>query len=114
MDLFDLLTTLVVACVFAIPLGVSVWALLDAARRPQWAWALAGRSQVAWMAGILFGVGISFAIAGAVTGGILGERLTRPEGADAQKIRDAHQVRVDKQLTMIDRQLEALGYEATS
>jgi hypothetical protein len=33
-----------------------VWALLDAARRPQWAWALAGRSQTGWMAGILFGV----------------------------------------------------------
>jgi hypothetical protein len=31
-----------------------VWALLDAARRPQWAWALAGRRQVVWMAGIMF------------------------------------------------------------
>jgi hypothetical protein len=39
----------------SVPLGVSMWALLDAARRPQWAWALAGRSQVAWMGGILFG-----------------------------------------------------------
>jgi hypothetical protein len=39
----------------SLPLATSVWALLDAARRPQWAWALAGRSQVAWMGGILFG-----------------------------------------------------------
>ena len=38
----------------AIPLSLTVWALLDAARRPQWAWALAGRRQVVWMAGIMF------------------------------------------------------------
>ena len=39
-----------------IPLGISVWALLDAAHRPEWAWALAGRRRVAWMAAIMFGV----------------------------------------------------------
>ena len=39
-----------------IPLGLSVWALLDAARRPQWAWSLAERNQVLWMAVILGGV----------------------------------------------------------
>ena len=39
-----------------IPLGISVWALLDAARRPEWAWALAGRRRVVWMAAIMFGV----------------------------------------------------------
>ena len=48
------------ACVTAvfvcIPLGVSIWALLDAARRPEWAWALAGRRRVVWMAAIMFGV----------------------------------------------------------
>ena len=38
----------------AIPLSLTVLALLDAARRPQWAWALAGRRQVVWMAGIMF------------------------------------------------------------
>lgn len=47
---------LVLACLAAIPLGVSLWALLDAARRPRWAWALAERRQVVWMAGIMFGV----------------------------------------------------------
>ena len=56
MDLFDLAVSLLVACFFAIPLAVSLWALLDAARRPQWAWALAGRNQIAWMAGIMFGM----------------------------------------------------------
>jgi len=39
-----------------IPIGVSLWALLDAARRPPWAWALAGRRQVLWLAVIVFGV----------------------------------------------------------
>ena len=33
-----------------------MWALLDAARRPQWAWSLAERNQVLWMAVILGGV----------------------------------------------------------
>ena len=46
---------LLIATGAAIPLSISVWALLDAARRPQWAWALAGRRQVVWMAAILFG-----------------------------------------------------------
>lgn len=34
---------------------LTLWALLDAARRPEWAWALAGRRRVVWMAAILFG-----------------------------------------------------------
>ncbi len=53
MDLSDLGIALVLAAVAAIPLSLTVWSLLDAARRPQWAWALAGRSQAAWMAGIM-------------------------------------------------------------
>ena len=40
----------------AAPLGISVWALLDAARRPRWAWAMSDRRQVVWMAAIMFGV----------------------------------------------------------
>jgi len=39
-----------------IPLGISTWALLDAAHRPEWAWALAGKRRVVWMAAIMFGV----------------------------------------------------------
>jgi len=40
----------------SIPLGISVWALVDVARRPSWAWALAGRRQVVWLAAIMFSV----------------------------------------------------------
>ena len=39
-----------------IPIGISIWALLDAAHRPEWAWALAGKRRVVWMAAIMFGV----------------------------------------------------------
>jgi hypothetical protein len=53
--------------VLSIPLALTVWALLDAARRPEWAWALAGRRRVVWMALILFGamtvlVGVAVAL----------------------------------------------------
>ena len=47
---------LVLACGAAVPLGISLWALLDAAHRPRWAWALAGRRQVLWMAVIMAGI----------------------------------------------------------
>ena len=54
MDLSELAVAVAVTCFFAIPLSVTVWALLDAARRPQWAWALAERRQVVWMTAIMF------------------------------------------------------------
>lgn len=54
MDLFDLAGALALASVAALPLGLTLWALLDAARRPSWAWALAERRQVLWLAGIAF------------------------------------------------------------
>jgi ABC-type Mn2+/Zn2+ transport system permease subunit len=41
---------------FLIPIALTAWAFLDAARRPSWAWSLAGRSQQGWMAGIFLGV----------------------------------------------------------
>lgn len=47
------LGTAMFAC---IPLGISIWALLDAAHRPEWAWALAGKRRVVWMVAIMFGV----------------------------------------------------------
>jgi hypothetical protein len=53
-DLGELAVALALALFAAIPLSLTVWALLDAARRPAWAWALAGRRQVVWMAGIMF------------------------------------------------------------
>lgn len=46
---------IVVTVVLCTPLGISVWALLDAARRPEWAWALAGRDRLAWIVAILLG-----------------------------------------------------------
>jgi hypothetical protein len=51
----DLLVVLVVTVLCAVPLAVSTWALLDAARHPQWAWALTTHRQVVWMTAILFG-----------------------------------------------------------
>jgi hypothetical protein len=52
----DLAGAVVVTAIVLVPIGVSMWALLDAARRPRWAWALADRNQVAWMGAILVGV----------------------------------------------------------
>jgi hypothetical protein len=51
----------------SIPLALSMWALLDAAHRPEWAFALAKRSRVVWVAstgmGILFcGPGVLVAL----------------------------------------------------
>ena len=48
----------------SIPLALSMWALLDAARRPEWAFALARRSRVIWVAST--GMGILFCGPGVV------------------------------------------------
>jgi hypothetical protein len=55
-DLGDLLRTIAVTAVLCIPIGLSLWALTDCARRPSWAWALSGRGQANWLAAILVGV----------------------------------------------------------
>jgi hypothetical protein len=52
----DLVATAGGLLLVGIPLMVSVAALLDAARRPQWAWSLAERNQLLWLAMILGGV----------------------------------------------------------
>ena len=72
---------LVLACLAAIPLGLSLWALLDVAHRPRWAWALAERRQVVWLAAIMLGV---FSVVGGVV--ISGWYLlrVRPVIADAE------------------------------
>ena len=49
-------------CVGAIPLAVNVWALLDAARRPEWAFAFADRNRTAWVAAC--GLGVLFCLPG--------------------------------------------------
>lgn len=51
-----LLGEIIAITIAAIPLGLSVWALLDCARRPAWAWALSGRNRAGWMAAILLGI----------------------------------------------------------
>lgn len=51
----DLLGAIGVTAVLCIPIGLSLWALTDCARRPSWAWALSGRGQAQWMAAILMG-----------------------------------------------------------
>jgi uncharacterized membrane protein len=48
--------TVLVTSFFCLPLAISLWAFLDAARRPQWAWALSPARQVVWMVAIPFGV----------------------------------------------------------
>lgn len=52
--------TIVWLIVAAIPISLTVWALLDAARRPAWAWSLANRSQLIWLTAIGFGLFLSF------------------------------------------------------
>ena len=39
-----------------LPIAVSMWGLLDVAKRPAWAWSLAGRSQLGWLTAIAFGL----------------------------------------------------------
>ena len=58
-DKLCLLVMLGVLLVAATPLALSVFALLDAARRPAWAWSLAERPQAMWMGMILVGTFLS-------------------------------------------------------
>jgi hypothetical protein len=56
------LMTILGIIVVSIPLAISVWALLDAAHRPEWAFVLAGRSRLVWVAAC--GIGILFNVVG--------------------------------------------------
>lgn len=76
-----LFEAIAVTAVFSIPLAISLWALLDCARRPSWAWALADRRQVVWMAAIL--VGFFTVIGGLMISGWYLLRI-RPEIRDAE------------------------------
>jgi hypothetical protein len=46
---------IVLVTLSAIPIGVSLWALLDIARRPAWAWGLSGRNRLLWLTLVLLG-----------------------------------------------------------
>ena len=72
---------IITTAVFCIPLALSLWALLDAAKRPAWAWALAERRQAVWIAVIL--VGFLSVIGGLVIASIYLVRI-RPDIAAAE------------------------------
>lgn len=40
----------------AVPIALSLWALLDAAGRPEWVFAFLGRSRTAWVALLTLGL----------------------------------------------------------
>jgi len=46
--------TIAITTLFALPLCVTVAAILDAAHRPRWVWALSRHTQLFWLAGLLF------------------------------------------------------------
>lgn len=73
---------IVTTAFFLVPLVVTAWAFLDAARRPKWAWSLAGRSQVAWMAATALGV---FTLVGGLVVSAWYLAVIRPEVAAAEE-----------------------------
>lgn len=75
------LWAIVTTAFFCIPLALSLWALLDAAKRPAWAWALAERRQAVWIALVL--VGILSVIGGLMIASIYLVRI-RPDIAAAE------------------------------
>lgn len=77
----ELLWTIVVVALSCIPIGISLWALLDCARRPGWAWALAGRSQAGWMAAVLLGF---LTVIGGLIVSVVYLWVIRPQIADAE------------------------------
>ena len=52
----DVVTTAALMAALSIPLGITIWAFLDAAKRPGWVWAFSGRRQVVWLCIVAFGV----------------------------------------------------------
>lgn len=53
--MIDLLQAIGSVLLLASPIILAALAFLDAARRPEWAWALAGRRRVMWMAMLIAG-----------------------------------------------------------
>jgi hypothetical protein len=77
----------VIAVVCTVPLGLTVWALLDAARRPDWAWALADRRRVVWLAAILFGA-LTLVVGLVVSCAYLMRVRPEIEAAESGRVRD--------------------------
>ena len=53
---FDVAREFGILLAFAAPIGLSLFAFIDAARWDSWVWAMAGRRRVLWMCVIAFGV----------------------------------------------------------
>lgn len=51
--MIELLVTLVVTVLVLVPVGLVIAALLDAAHRPDWVWALAGHNKPGWIGAIV-------------------------------------------------------------
>jgi len=81
-DVGRLAREIVLITVASLPLAISVWALLDIARRPAWAWGLSGRNRVLWVALVL--VGMCSVVGGLVISGFYLLRV-RPSVADAEQ-----------------------------
>jgi uncharacterized membrane protein len=80
-DVGRLLWEVVLVTLSAIPLGLSLWALLDITRRPAWAWGLAGRNRLLWLVLVLLGT--CSIVGGMLVSGWYLLRI-RPEVADAE------------------------------
>jgi hypothetical protein len=65
--LVDVIKTLGILIFLSLPLAISAWAFLDAARRPNWVWAFAERRRVVWMT-LIFGGLISVILGLAISG----------------------------------------------
>lgn len=69
---------ILMAIVFAIPLALTTVAVLDAARRPRWAWAMSRHTQVVWMAGLMFS---ALTVVGGVLAALWYGLVVRPDVA---------------------------------
>lgn len=78
----DVLRTAGIIAILSIPLGISMWALLDIARRPRWVWAFSGRRQVVWLGFV--GFGVATVIGGLIVSGWYLLRV-RPELAAVER-----------------------------
>lgn len=76
-----IVAAIVTTAFFLLPLAVTAWAFLDVARRPSWAWSLAGRSQVTWL--VITGLGVLTVIGGLILSGYY-LSVIRPEIAAAE------------------------------
>ena len=78
----DVLVVIGAICLSSIPLGLSLWALLDAAGRPAWAFAYLGRSRTLWIVVTMLG---TFTIVGGMAIAIWYLVRVRPQVRDTEE-----------------------------